>query len=180
MTDTSFKEFSNQMEKATNGINLKVAVGTKRKGKAKFIDRLVFAKYAWSESLSYFAVVQTAMIFFGLIDRVVENINAGFLDLGQFIGITNPYQFPVNIASYVAIMFVVFIFIFGIIAVRNLGTTRRGAEIGQKLSPNGYLIWQKIERIEGMLNKMDIYGGDEYVCKDEFVNKMFKKEEKNK
>ena len=100
------------------------------------------------------------------------------MDFGHFIGVSNPYQFPVNIASYIAIMFVAFIFVFGVIAVRHLGTTRRGAEIGTKLSPNAFLVWQILERIENRLNEMDIYGGDEYARKDEFVNKMFEKEKK--
>ena len=153
--EPSFTEFSKQMEDATNSIDLKIAVGTNRTGGAKLRDKLVFAKYSWQESLSYFAIVQTAVIFFGLIDDVIENINGGIWDLGIFLGIKNPYQFPVNIAAYFSIVFIIFIFIFGIIAVRSWGTTRRGAEIGTKLSPNAFLLWQKLERIENKIKKME-------------------------
>lgn len=155
MKETTFREYSRQMEHATNSIDLKEAIKTRRKGGAKLVDRLVFFKYAWSESLSYFAIVQTAVVFFGLIDRVVININAGLWDIGTFIGFKEPYQFPVNVASYVSIMFIAFIFVFGIIAVRTLGTTRRGAEIGTKLSPNAFLLWTMLTEVMNRLEKLE-------------------------
>ena len=132
---TEYDEYSKDIEKYSNAINLKKAVSTERIGKAGIRDKIVFGRAAWTEALGYFAILQTMVIFLGLLDDVIININAGLWDLGTKIGISNPYQFPVNMASYFAIMFIIFVLCFGIVGYRHFGLPKRLNEIGVKMNP---------------------------------------------
>jgi len=149
MSRIDFDRYSEEVEKATDEIDLKKAISTSRKGKAKFIDNFVLGKYSWQEALTYMAIIQSIVIFMALIPDSVQTIN-NFLTWLHI-----PIQFPVEIASVTAVTFIVFVFIFGIIAVRVFGTTRRTAEIGTKLGPNSYLLWKKITSIEEKLEKLE-------------------------
>ena len=144
----NYDEFSDETEKFSDAINLKKAIGTERIGKAGLRDKLVFGRAAWSEALGYFAILQTMVIFLGLLDDVIININAGIMDMSSKIGIINPYQFPVNIAAYCAIAFIIFIMCFGIVGYRHWGLPKRLQEIGVKMSPAYFMLWSKFKVLE--------------------------------
>jgi len=150
---TKYDEYSEETEEYSNAINLKKAISTDRVGKAGLRDKLVFGRAAWSEALGYFAILQTMVIFMGLLDRVIININAGIWDLGIMLGITSPYQFPVNIASYAAIAFIVFIMCFGIVGYRHWGLPKRLQELGVKMSPAYFMLWCKFKELEKQNNE---------------------------
>ena len=143
-----FKEYSKKVEEATNNINLKLSSNTKRKGKSKLRDKLVFYKYAWQESLSFMSVLQSIVIFMALIPASIISLNEFFI----FAGI--PYTFPVHISSVFAIIFIVFVFVFGLVAVRYIGTISSSNEIGAKMNPGNYMLWEKLEEIEKTLEKL--------------------------
>jgi len=144
-----YNKYSKEMEKSTNEINLKKAVGTERKGKAGIRDKLVFGRMSWTESLAYVSIIQSVVIFTALIPDAVTTMNEFFVWIGL------PIQFPVEISSVAAFIFIIVVFVFGIIAIRYFGTSRRGAEITGKLTPAYFLMWQKLEDIEERLGKID-------------------------
>jgi len=143
-----YDEYSDEIEKYSNDINLKKAISTDRVGKAGLRDKLVFGRAAWSEALGYFAILQTMVIFLGLLDDVIINVNAGIWDLGTLLGFVSPFQFPVNIASYVAIAFIVFILCFGIVGYRHWGLPKRLNELGVKMNPAFFMLQSKIKKLE--------------------------------
>ena len=136
-----FKTFTEQVEAAANKVNLKQSIATERKGAASARDSIVFGKISWQEALSFLAIVQSGYIFMGLTDDVVVNVN-GFL---TFLGIS--YQFPIALAGLIALVIIVGAFIFGLIAVRHIGTIKRSNEISTKMNPGMFLLWERQEEI---------------------------------
>jgi len=145
---TDYDNFTAEIEESANKIVLKKAITTERHGTAGLRDRIVFGKYAWAEALAYMAIVQSAVVFLGLIDDVIINVNSALWDLGSVLGIEQPFQFPVNIASYAAICFIVFIFCFGLIAVRHIGTSKRSYELSSKMNAGNFTTWRKLDDIQ--------------------------------
>jgi hypothetical protein len=144
-----FEEYSKEIEEATNNINLKLSSTTKRKGKLRFRDRLIFGKYAWQESLSFLSILQTIVIFMALIPSAVVSLNA-------FLGLIRiPVVFPLHLSSLVSVGFIIFIFFFGIIAVRFLGTITSANEIGAKMNPGNYLLYEKLEELEKKVDELN-------------------------
>jgi len=137
-----FEDFNREIEIATNEIQLKKAVSTERKGKAKLRDRLVFAKTSWTEALSFVAIIQSVVIFTALIPNSVETVN-GFL---EWFGI--PFQFPLELSSVGAIVFIIFVFLFGLVAMRHIGTARTAQEISAKMNPGILLLYDRIRELE--------------------------------
>jgi len=142
---TGYEKYSREIEEVTNKINLKTAVGTARKGGAKARDRIVFGKLSWTEALSFVTIIQSVVIFTALIPDAVVSVNT-FLD---YFGI--PFHFPVEISSVGAVVFIIVVFIFGLVAVRHIGTYKRSNELTSKMNPGTYLIWEKIEKLEKKL-----------------------------
>jgi len=145
----NYDKYSKDIEKSTDAINLKEAISTARKGGAGFRDKFVFGRISWTEALSYVSIIQSVVIFMALIPDAVSTVNE-FL---TWLGI--PIQFPVEISSVAAVLFIVLVFIFGIFAIRYLGTSRRGAEVTGKLNPAIFLLWQKLDDIEKRLDKFE-------------------------
>ena len=144
-----YNEYSDKLEEATDSIQLKKAVSTKRKGKAGFRDKFVFGRSSWTEALSYVSVIQSVVIFTALIPAAVVTVNE------FFVWVKLPIEFPIEISSVAAIFFIIFVFIFGLIAIRYLGMSRRGSELTGKLNPALFLLWQKLEDIEKRLDEND-------------------------
>ena len=143
-----FEKYSKEVEEATNNINLKLSSNTKRKGKSKLRDRLVFYKYAWQESLSFMSVLQSIVIFMALIPASIVSVNE------FFIWMNIPFVFPVHISSLFAIIFIIFVFVFGLVAVRYIGTISSSNEIGTKMNPGNYMLWEKLQEIEKTLENL--------------------------
>ena len=55
-------------------IVLKEAWKTDRSGASGLRDKIVFGKVSWGEAFTYLGIVQTTVIFFGLMDDVVINV----------------------------------------------------------------------------------------------------------
>jgi len=144
----SFEKFSKDVEIANDKINLKKASKTERKGVAKLRDRLVFGKVSWGEAFTYLAIVQTTVIFFGLMDDVIINMNSFLSTIG--IG----YQFPVGMSVLAAFAFILFVIIFGILAVRHIGTYRSSLELGTKMNPGFYMLWKQNEILNDEIKKL--------------------------
>ena len=102
-----YKEFAQAVEKYTNAIDTKESIETKGK-----VKKIVFSRMMWAESLQWFSFVQFLFILLGLMDDVINNVNSGISDVYAFFGNYNPFQFPVNIASFVAIGLIIFFFCF--------------------------------------------------------------------
>ena len=137
----NFNKFSKDIDEAANSINMKKAVGTERRGKAKIRDKFIFGKISWTEALSYISIIQSIIIFTALIPNSVQTVNS-FLD---WFGI--PFNFPLELSSVGAIVFIFVVFIFGLIAVRHIGTTKRAQEISAKLNPAILLLWEQNQKI---------------------------------
>jgi len=136
-----FKTFTEQVEVAANKVNLKQSIATERKGAASARDSIVFGKISWQEALSFVAIIQSVIIFTALIPDAVGTVN----DMLVWLGI--PFEFPVEISSLGAILFIIFVFIFGLVAVRHIGTIKRSNEISTKMNPGMFLLWERQEEI---------------------------------
>lgn len=147
--DYDFDTFSKDMDKASNNINLKQATGSERKGKSRLRDRIVFGKMSWGEAQAWIAWVQSIVIFTALIPTSVITVN-GFL---SWVGI--PWQFPLELSSVSAVFIIFFLFLFGLIAVRHIGTAKRSNEISSKMNPGVFILWEKLERIEKRLDEIE-------------------------
>ena len=145
---SDFEDYIHELNQYSDDINLKIAITSQRKGKKKFIDNFVFAKAAWSEALTYFAIIQSMVIFLGLMDDVIININAVLSDMWSLLDCGITWQLPVNTASYFAFMFIIFIFCFGFIGYRHLGLPKRNHEIGASISPIYFMLWKKNKELE--------------------------------
>jgi len=145
----SFESFSKEIEQANDQIVLKEACKTKRGGASGIRDKIVFGKVSWGEAFTYLGIVQTTVIFFGLMDDVIINVN-GFLTL---LGIG--YQFPIGISVGIAFMFILGVVAFGILAVRHFGTYRSSLELGTKMNPGILLLSEKQDRILERLDKLE-------------------------
>lgn len=143
----SFDKYAKEVEEIANQINLKKSISTERKGAAGARDKIVFGKLAWQESLAFVAIIQSAIIFTALIPDSVGTINNFLLWLGI------KYQFPVEMASIGAILFVIVVFVFGLVAVRHIGTMKRSNEITTKMNPATYLLWTKLEALEKKIDE---------------------------
>ena len=102
----------------------------------------------WQEAMTYVAIIQTVVIFTALIPQSIESVNKAL----QFLNI--PYQFPKEITSFLAVLFVVFVFIFGYFAMRIAGTTKRQQEIATLIHPAFFLLWKKYKTLEEKLDEL--------------------------
>jgi len=68
-----YDKFIREIEKATDVIDLKKAIGSSRKGKARWRDHIVSGKISWTEALSYVAIIQSVIIFVALICTLYRN-----------------------------------------------------------------------------------------------------------
>ena len=137
-----FEEYLKDVEAATNEINLKKSSTTNRTGSSKWRDRLMYGRIAWQEALAFVAIIQTVIIFVALVPQSILSVN-GFLNL---IGLS--YQFPIHIASLIVIIFIIFVFAFGLVAVRYIGTFTSTNEISTKMYPGYYLLWKEMKNLE--------------------------------
>jgi len=143
-----YKKFLKELEKAADSVDLKNAIGTSRKGKARLRDHIVTGKMSWTEALSYVAIIQSIIIFIALIPNSIDTIN-GFL---RWIGFS--FQLPRETSSVVAVLFVVGVFIFGLIAVRYVGTIKRTWEIGSKMHPGHIVFFEILEDIRLQMDSL--------------------------
>jgi len=138
-----YKEFARDIEKYTRAIDTKKS--TETKGKVK---KIVFSRMMWAESLQWFSFVQFLFILLGLMDDVINNVNAGISDIYAFFGNSNPFQFPVNIASFVAIGLIIFFFCFGFIGYKYLRTPQTTSMISMRNSGGHFMLYDMYRDIK--------------------------------
>jgi hypothetical protein len=143
-----YDSFSKEIEVATNQINLKISSTTERKGGLKLRDRLVFSRVVWQEALSFVAIIQSIVIFVALVPQSVVTVNSFFAWLGI------QYEFPITVASSIVVVFIIVVFIFGILAVRYIGTVKSANEIGSKMNPSNYLMWNQLKELERKVDNL--------------------------
>lgn len=145
-----FEQFANEIDEYTNHINLKRATrDSSNKGARGIISKIVFSKAAWQESLTYFAIIQSIVIFTALIPDAIGNVNEVF----QLIGL--PIQFPVDFSSLAAVCFIIFLFIFGFVGYRKLRTPAIAQSYGNKNNSAMYLIWDELKDIKERLEEIE-------------------------
>jgi hypothetical protein len=138
-----FDTFKKEIEQITRELPLEKAITATRKGKLRwFIDKIVISRFMWTEAFAFLGIVQSIIIFIALVPQSIQSIN----DFLFVIGID--WSFSVAISSMLTIVFIVFIFIFGFIAVRYMGTSTLGAEYGAKTNPSIYLLWKQLKALE--------------------------------
>ena len=137
-----YDKFLKEIHSATNRIKLNKAFKTTRRGMSSLRDRLVFTKMLWTEAMTYLAIVQTIVIFTALIPQSVDSIN------GALSYLHIPIQFPKEVTSVLAVIFIISVFVFGFFAMRIAGTNKRQQEIATLIHPAFFLLWKKIEDIE--------------------------------
>jgi len=145
--DITYEDFFNDMASYSDRVQQKMAIVSQRKGKRKFLDTFVFGRVAWSEALTYVAIVQSGIIFLGLIPAAITTVNETF----DVFGI--PFHFPVTISSVGAVIFIIFVFIFGLFAHR-IGLHKRGQEITQLQSPGFFMFYSMLKKQEKEIKKL--------------------------
>jgi hypothetical protein len=149
MNNSVFKEFKEDISRITDNLSLKDAITSDRKGSHKIRDNIVFYKQAWTESLTYFAIIQTVIIFTALVPNSIENINS-VLTIFHI-----PIQFPVDASSIFSVLLLFIILIFGVISYRFFGLVRRSGEIGTLFSPGLILLYEQNKEIMKRLDKLE-------------------------
>lgn len=145
----SFEEYANAIDEYTNKIDLRRATrDSSNKGARGIISKIVFSKAAWQEALTYFAILQSIVIFTALIPTAIDNVNSVFIMLGL------PFKFPVHLSSFAAISFIIFLFIFGFVGYRKLRTPAISQGYGNKNNSAMYLIWNEIQDLKDELKKV--------------------------
>lgn len=148
MNKEIFEEYKHSLANVTDNMSLKQALHSDRKGARKFRDYFVFLRTAWNESLSYFAVLQTAIIYTALVPNSIQNIN----DALSILHI--PFQFPIGSTSLVSIIIVCLILLFGVISYRFFGLARRTYEISALYNPSQLLIFKEIQEIKKEIKEL--------------------------
>lgn len=143
-----YKQYAKETEYYSDMIQLSEAVKTNRKGSAGIRDRIVFGKQAWQEALTWFSIIQSIVIFMALIPTAIMNLNNFF----NYVGL--PIQFPISISSVGAVIFIFFMFTFGLLSYRHFGLPRRSQEIGSKINPSFFMLWDKLNKLEEEVKKL--------------------------
>ena len=139
----TYNDFANSIDEYTNKINLRRATrDSSNTGTRGLVSKIVFGKAAWQEALTYFAILQSIVIFTALIPTAIENVNSVFILLNI------PIQFPVHLSSIAAISFIIFLFIFGFVGYRKLRTPAISQGYGNKNNSGMFLIWDEIQEIK--------------------------------
>ncbi len=145
----SFKIYKEDLAEITDRLSLREAIKSDRVGTKRFRDYFVLLKMTWSESLSYFAIIQSVIIFTALVPNSLENINTAL----RIINI--PYQFPIGSASVVAVILILLILLFGIISYRFFGLARRASEVSALYAPGNFLLYDKLLEIEERIKELE-------------------------
>ena len=74
-------------------------------------------------------------------DDVIDNVNAGLVDIFALFGDNDPFQFPINIASFVAIGLIIFFFCFGFIGYKYLRTPQTTSMISVRNSGGHFMLY---------------------------------------
>lgn len=146
---SDYKEYADDVERYVGGIDLKEATSQRTK-----VSKIVFSKAAWQESLTWFAIVQSGVIFMGLMDDVIRNINSVLLDISNVIGLKNPLMFPINTTSYIAFAFIIFLFCFGFIGYRYLRLPQTNQLIGAKNNGAFFMLWKQNKELQKQIDEL--------------------------
>jgi len=142
-----FTEYKERLGDVTDSLNLKEAITSDRKGAKKFRDYFVFLRMAWTESLSYFAIIQAMIIYTALVPNSIQNIN----DVLNFVGLPS---LPVGFTSAITILVICAIFLFGIVAYRFFGLARSANEISCRYSPGQLLLFKELQDIKEQIEEL--------------------------
>lgn len=149
MSDDSFNFFVSDVESTTDGIILKLASSSNRKGLQGSRDRIVSGKFCWTEAFTYITIIQSLIIFSALIPQSIETVN-GFL---EWAGLN--IAFPIEWGSVSVVVFLIAVFIFGLLAVRRVGTYRSFSEISVKMNPGFYLLWKQNRKLMCRIDELE-------------------------
>jgi len=142
-----FTEYKARLADVTDSLNLKEAISSGRHGARKFRDYFVFLRMAWTESLSYFAVIQAMIIYVALVPNAIQNIN----DVLSFVGLP---KLPLIFASVMTFCVICIIFLFGIVAYRFFGLARSANEISCRYSPGQLLVFKELLEIKEEIRQL--------------------------
>jgi hypothetical protein len=147
MKQNNYETFKKAIEEATNEINQRSSAQTKRKGLAGLRDKFTFYKMAIFFAYGYISIIQTMIIFLGVTPSAIKNIN----DFLVVVGI--PFQFPVDVASLLAIVIIFMLFVFGIFAMLLLGLYKREQEVATLQSPGWLMLMNQNQEILDLLKE---------------------------
>ena len=143
-----FTKYKQELSSITDKLSLKEAIRSSRTGSRKFRDNFVLLKMAWTESLSYFNIIQAVIIYTALVPNSIENINA------VLSALQIPFQFPVGASSVLSIIVLMGIMLFGLVSYRFFGLARRANEVSALYSPGQLLLFKKIDDIERKIEEL--------------------------
>ena len=149
-------EYMEELRKFTDTINLKKTIKTERKGMARFRDKIVFWRTAWSAGIQFAAIPKEAIMWISLMPLALANINEAFKWLGL------PWYIPLSWGTLTGLTFVFLILIFGVFAFTRFGTRRRDYEIAALQNPAYGFLWFKIKDNEKKLDAIIKHLGIKY------------------
>jgi len=152
MDKKKYKEYTDALEDACNGIELPKSVKTRRKGVSGIRDKLVFYKTAWGVAESWAALPKAFVFWLGLTPLAIANFN----EFMKFIG--SPIYLPIGYTSLISVVVVCVLMIFGFYSMTKIGLNRRSLELGGKQNPTYFLLYvmskMMIDKIDNLENEI--------------------------
>jgi len=140
----SYSSWSKKVKACADETNMKQALTSGRKRLSKVRDKVVLFKMVWGEAQSFLGPVQSMIIFLGLTTASILALNAAIRFLASAVGISTPWQFPLEIASFFLITLVVVIMVMGYVSVRYFGTQKSANELSTLMNPGMYALDESI------------------------------------
>ena len=124
-----YDDYFNKLHKAGNEIKLNKITKTPRKGiKRKFRDNITFYKAAWQNAESWAGMPKALVYWLALTPLAIESFNS-------FMGLFGlSFSIPIDWGSVLAVLLIIGIMLFGILAWTKMGLIKRSSEIGAIVS----------------------------------------------
>jgi len=142
-----YQNFCKLVKHSANSIDLKHSVKRKRKGIGGFIDTAVFFKSSFLQAEGWAKLPYALVFWLSLTPLAITNANL-FLN---YFGID--FQIPLDWGSIMAIILVIGLMIFGILAHTKFGTVKSQLELTNRQNPSFFAVYNQIEDMKEELKE---------------------------
>jgi len=142
MNNERYHKYAEDLESASNHIKLPKSVKTERKGLSKVRDTLVFYKSAWAVAEAWAGLPKALVYWLALTPLAITSYNA-------FVTMIHAPSLAISLeyGSTIAVVMIVVLMAFGLLAWTRFGLNRRAMELGGKQNPTYFLFYDKFEDI---------------------------------
>lgn len=154
---TDFELFCEDIEKFTTLIEQKRSLRTRPRQTGGLMKRIILVirdsalvfKVSWTQAESWIALPKAAIFFLALTTPAIVGFNSAM----EFLGVS--FNIPLAYGSFLTVVLIGMVAIFGIIAHRNLGLRKGQNALGVKQNAGWFMAWKMWNEIKELVEEKE-------------------------